>query len=756
MQQIDLLEILRAIDPSACDYLEWVQVGMALHAEGYADSVWDDWSRMDAARYHKGECAKKWRTFGSTDTQVKAGTLVEIAKTHGWQPAHVVSRAMSWEDEISYELDSAVPGKVVAPLAVPDYNAVVASLAAEENWNPIDELITYLRTLFDSTDNVGYVTQSFNSDGRKLPTKGHCDRTAGELIDKLQGCAGDIGAVFGDYDPDEGAWIRFNPLDGKGVKNENVTAFNYALVESDEMSIEKQLEVLTQMELPISCLVHSGGKSIHAIVKVDAADAKEYRQRVDYLYEACTKHGFTVDKQNRNPSRLSRMPGVSRRGVPQKLLAVNIGLKDWNTWKQKHEAETDELPEPETLASVWDNLPPLSPPLIDGVLRQGHKMLIAGPSKAGKSFALIEMCIAIAEGVPWMGYSCSQGSVLYVNLELDRASCLHRFKDVYSAMRVKPNNLKNITIWNLRGRSVPLDVLAPILIRRALKKRYLAVIIDPIYKIITGDENSADQMSKFCNQFDKICTELGSAVVYCHHHSKGGQGQKRSMDRASGSGVFARDPDALLDIIELELTDALVKQEGNKAVCAAICGYLKAQVKNYVEEVGQDDELSQTAMTEHAKRLLDDEQYKECCRLLNAADRAVQGKTAWRINFTLREYARPQPTNVWFDYPVHRLDESGSLADLDSDGELPPYMKATEKRKENAKKNRDKNAENLKDAVTNSNYGEPPTIKQLSDYLGVSERTCRRRVDSHPTLTLDKTNGRVVSVITFNERYGHS
>ena len=62
-------------------------------------------------------------------------------------------------------------------------------------------------------------------------------------------------------------------------------------------------------------------------------------------------------------------------------------------------------------------------------------------------------------------------------------------------------------------------------------------------------------MAKFCNQFDKVCTELGCAVIYCHHHSKGAQGGKRSMDRASGSGVFARDPDALIDLIELELTE---------------------------------------------------------------------------------------------------------------------------------------------------------------------------------------------------------
>ena len=39
---------------------------------------------------------------------------------------------------------------------------------------------------------------------------------------------------------------------------------------------------------------------------------REYRKRVDYLYNICKKNGLDVDTQNRNPSRLSRMPGVIR------------------------------------------------------------------------------------------------------------------------------------------------------------------------------------------------------------------------------------------------------------------------------------------------------------------------------------------------------------------------------------------------------------------------------------------------------------
>ena len=66
--------------------------------------------------------------------------------------------------------------------------------------------------------------------------------------------------------------------------------------------------------------------------------------------------------------------------------------------------QEDGLPDPENLAGEWNQMPDLAPSLIGGVLRQGHKMLVAGPSKAGKSIALIELCIAIAEGSSWLGF----------------------------------------------------------------------------------------------------------------------------------------------------------------------------------------------------------------------------------------------------------------------------------------------------------------------------------------------------------------
>ncbi len=188
---------------------------------------------------------------------------------------------------------------------------------------------------------------------------------------------------------------------------------------------------------------------------------------------------------------------------------------------------------------------------------------------------------------------------------------------------------------------MPMDKLAPKLIRRAQKKNYIAIIIDPIYKVITGDENSADQMAKFCNQFDLICNRLGCAVIYCHHHSKGAQGQKSAMDRASGSGVFARDPDALLDMIELPVSEALQKAEADRAGIE-MC---KAALRNSImaldpdKVLSQDDGCSYVRTLAACERLLNQYEYGLLLHGIETARARLKKRTAWRIEGTLREFA---------------------------------------------------------------------------------------------------------------------
>lgn len=710
MKQYNLLELLDYINPSELSYQEWTNVGMALKHEGYEASDWDSWSAQDSERYKRGECFTKWNSFNETAGEiVTGGTIFDYAKRGGFVPQKKIDPnegVLGWEDEIGNIIDK------------DSIDSIELHEPSDSSWNPANELIRYLTTLFDTDEYVGFVVSSIeNEKGKFIPgNRGNFRMTAGQIVEGLHSCNGDIGAVIGDYNQAAGAWIRFNPLNGEGVRNTDIASFKYALVESDSLDIGKQLSIIHQLELPVAAVVYSGAKSIHAIVKVDASDNKEYRERVSYLYKICDKNGLEVDSQNKNPSRLSRMPGCIRGEHKQFIIETNTGKETWSDWVEWVESMNDDLPDEENLADVLFNLPDYAEELIEGILRQGHKMLLVGPSKSGKSFSLIELCIAIAEGTKWMGRQCKQGDVLYVNFELDRASCLHRFKDVYQTLGLTPNNANRIFVWNLRGKTPALDQLVPKLIRRAEKKKYIAVVVDPIYKVITGDENSASEMAKFCNQFDKIADALGASVIYAHHHSKGAQGGKKSMDRASGSGVFARDPDALLDMIELDMNKEVKEHFINEARVEAMHAVLDKYVpkwRTYIYQTKKTDDHDFEAMNDYCAEMLGFEQMNELQYLTELKVDEAKHITALQISGTLREFATFDPINCFFKYPVHFLDNGNLLKGCRPEGSKKKSK--FEKMNETNKKKQDENIELFLNAFEQLNHDGQVTVKELAE-----------------------------------------
>ena len=633
---------------------DWIMVGMALKEGGYPVSIWDDWSRNDT-RYKRGECERLWKGFtGGSGKKVTVASIIQKAEENGWNYHHETGHIIGWDDEIEWDGES--------------FSGFQPS-AGEKNG--VEELKIYIETLFKPDDIVGYVTGDvWKNEDKWSPSKGVYTQTAGEILASLDKYPDDLEYTVGSWEPEAGAWIRFNPLDGQGVKNANVTAFRYALVESDTLSLDEQRRVYAELELPVAALVYSGGKSVHAIVHIDARDIDEYRERVDYLYSYMKNHGIDIDKQNRNPSRLSRMLGVDRNGNHQTLLGVNLGRKSWDDWMDFTEGEGDDLPDVVDWSAVMDNVPDPPEELIEGVLRRGHKMLISATSKAGKSFLLMQLAMSIAEGRRWLGFNCKQGKVLYINLEIDPISFLNRFKAIHTELDWHLHHPEDLRIWNLRGYAKPLDELVPKIVRRIRQHHYIAVIIDPIYKVITGDENNASEMGKFCNQFDKIAKETGCSVIYCHHHSKGAQGAKRAIDRASGSGVFARDPDAQLDVIELQLKPSQRAQLADK-----------------------------------------------------------DGATAFRMEFSLREFRNPKPLNFWFEYPLHRLDESGELEKLHPTGSAEGNLDKSSKRtSEDERLNAMINAWEFLNGV-DPDDPHHPTIQKMAQYMDKSEKTIKRYID---------------------------
>ena len=672
----DLLDALEAIPPDV-HYDEFITVGQALHHEGYDVEVWRSWASGYTDPTHKGrmpEIDKHWRSFssGNAAKPVTGGSIVKLARDWGWTPSAERSREyVDYDDWTVVFGDDDEPPKVVNADAVSEYDAKVEPLYAEGRES--EELAAYLRALFDEGDTIRYVLDATKDpdSGKVKPGVGVYKRTAGDILKHLDK-GESVEDALGTLDGEVGGYICINPLDGSYIGNKNVVDCRFALLESDEMPIGQFAAIVRDMNIPVAATVYSGNKSLHAIVRIGAKDLEQYRSRVEVLYKRAADNGIIVDKANKNASRMSRLPGVMRNGKRQFLAGLSQGAGDWDEWEEWYAEATDDLPDVESLEEAFTNPEELSPELIKGMLRVGHKMLLSGPSKAGKSFALLYLAIAFAEGWPWLGFECRKSRVLYVNLEVDRKSFKQRFADVYGELErefgLKRTNASAVSVWNLRGKVEPLNKLLPKLVRRAVKCEAEVVIIDPIYKVITGDENSAGDMAQFGNLFDALCDQAGVSVIYCHHHSKGFQGGKRSIDRASGSGVFGRDPDAIIDMVELEADSGLSWKRVNDKICAACAEAVKAfGGEGAWEKLPETGRVIAKNAELNAYEILETEQRGRLYERIEAAKASQDAMTAWRIEGTLREFPKFKPVTAWFDWPLFATDPT--LAECEEAGD---------------------------------------------------------------------------------------
>ena len=193
------------------------------------------------------------------------------------------------------------------------------------------------------------------------------------------------------------------------------------------------------------------------------------------------------------------------------------------------------------------NPPPRPKVLIEGVLNYGEKMLLGGASKVGKTWLALDLAISVACGVPWLGHPTQKARVLFVNLELADWAIAARVKCIceQKGVTLEPGAL---SLLNLRGCDANMTLLAPKLAELA-EEGFGLIIPDPIYKTLGDrDENSAGDIAGLLRLLESVTSETGAAVLFTHHFNKGLAASKQELDRFSGSGVWARDPDVLFSV----------------------------------------------------------------------------------------------------------------------------------------------------------------------------------------------------------------
>lgn len=131
---------------------------------------------------------------------------------------------------------------------------------------------------------------------------------------------------------DNGVWFLSNPVSGQFNFNErqqtisrrseeSVTSFRFAILESDCQSFEQWLRILVQLPLPIVSITGSGGKSLHALVRVDASSKAEWDELIGAIKPRLVNLG--ADAGALTAVRLTRLPNCYRGDRLQELIYLN-------------------------------------------------------------------------------------------------------------------------------------------------------------------------------------------------------------------------------------------------------------------------------------------------------------------------------------------------------------------------------------------------------------------------------------------------
>lgn len=204
------------------------------------------------------------------------------------------------------------------------------------------------------------------------------------------------------------------------------------------------------------------------------------------------------------------------------------------------------------------NPPPKPDVLVEGLLHRGTKAILAGGSKSFKTWTLIDLALQISVGGNWWGFKCRPAKVLFCNFEIQDGFFTERLEAIKAARGIV-GPTPNLHVWNLRGYATDISELEAAIKAQASEHDYFAMIMDPIYKCLgERDENSNGQIAEMLNALERIAVQLNTMILFGHHYAKGNASGKYAIDRMSGAGAWARDPDTIITMTPHEEEDAFV------------------------------------------------------------------------------------------------------------------------------------------------------------------------------------------------------
>ena len=175
--------------------------------------------------------------------------------------------------------------------------------------------------------------------------------------------------------------------------------------------------------------------------------------------------------------------------------------------------------------------------IIEEVIYKGSTSALVGPPKLGKSFLALDLAKEVAMGGQFFNKRAIEGKVVYVNCELHDGVLGKRLQPLLGSLKQcgKEGNFQVISVGSKRPMGEFMDELG-----KCLREDIGLVILDPLYKLMDGDESDYQEIQEVTGLFDDFTAATGACILYVHHTPKGSQSGKSIVDCAAGSGVLSR------------------------------------------------------------------------------------------------------------------------------------------------------------------------------------------------------------------------
>jgi len=423
--------------------------------------------------------------------------------------------------------------------------------------NPLVDFLTYC---FKPSEYPSIESCRRNADGHVIPMgSGQNIYTRDDLV-RME-VVPEEKSVSSWNNDDLGMYCRINPVaKGSSGKDADVTNFRYTLIECDTLNKREQEKLLRESGLPIGALIDSGGKSIHAWVHVDAKDIEEYHHRRQKIWEALPK-GLEIDTSCKNPSRFSRLPGVTREGKPQSLLDLGIGPESYEAWETIQELQSEDPPL--TPHDLFNINPKEDPGALLGRNRwlcRGMIAQMAGESGIGKSTFNMQAMITWGLGKPLFGIAPKKPINSYL---IQFENCQYDLAEQFQGT-VKSLELSKVEIEMLQPRirahrilrHVGLDFIP--YLGKILESNEIDILwIDPMSCYFGDDMVDQKAMVRWLYHGLIPLAKKHDVVIILSHHTTKPPSEKKAFTQAStdyagfGSSIQANAVRATIGLTEI-------------------------------------------------------------------------------------------------------------------------------------------------------------------------------------------------------------